>query len=227
MGAIRFLFNLQGAIGLSFVGECAMAGRPVRPELLDFAERFRGAVKAIGTQAEVARIAGISVQQVRRYTSGRNMPPVDVLTKVSAASGLRVEWLLSGEGPMRREGDPVRRRLDTLTEMFESAAARALVENEHPGLVALHDEGKDMLEVSRALQDAGLYEALAEAGYPLDYESLSEVRALELELAAPLREVEKARWPAMAKASVRAFGALLSFTSTRARQNVAEGADGA
>lgn len=84
-----------------------------------------------------------------------------------------------------------------------------------------------MLEVSRALQDAGLYEALAEAGYPLDYESLSEVRALELELAAPLREVEKARWPAVAKASVRAFGALLSFTSTRTRQNVAEGADGA
>lgn len=51
---------------------------------------------------EAAKRADKSVKQLRRYVHGGD-PPFSVLNKLAIASGVSIEWLATGEGPMRRE----------------------------------------------------------------------------------------------------------------------------
>jgi hypothetical protein len=58
-----------------------------------------------GQAAEIARRAGVPYPTLRDGLAGRQMRPA-ALVQIARATGVRVEWLLTGEGPMRPEEAP-------------------------------------------------------------------------------------------------------------------------
>lgn len=48
-------------------------------------------------------MAGISESQLHRYVAEQSQPTVDPLIAIARAGGVSVEWLATGEGPMRPE----------------------------------------------------------------------------------------------------------------------------
>ncbi len=52
------------------------------------------------TQREIAEAAGVGIATVRRAESGAFEPRQDTLRKLAAALGVRVEWLITGDGAM-------------------------------------------------------------------------------------------------------------------------------
>lgn len=119
--------------------------RPVRSELLPGAGRLRRVVREIGTQLEAARIAQVSVQQIRRYVSGRNPPPTSVVTRLANASGYTVAWILTGEGPrMAAQAElALQRRLqlacDRIGTLSEAADSIGLTEKRLRDLLTEED----------------------------------------------------------------------------------------
>ena len=55
------------------------------------------------TQAELAMQIGIHIGQLKKYEQGRTVPGGDALAAI-AATGVNVNWLLTGVGPMRADG---------------------------------------------------------------------------------------------------------------------------
>jgi transcriptional regulator with XRE-family HTH domain len=75
--------------------------RPRRKEPKGIAERIRLVASSVGTQAEAARRAEVSLRQMQKYLSGKSKPSLDALARLSASTGFSLEWLRSGEGPER------------------------------------------------------------------------------------------------------------------------------
>lgn len=60
-----------------------------------------------GRAADVARRSGVSYNSLQKYLDGRQPRPA-VLVALAKATGVRIEWLLTGEGLMREgEAAPV------------------------------------------------------------------------------------------------------------------------
>lgn len=63
--------------------------------------RLGHAIEATGqTQSAVAEEAGLSKGAVSLITRGERLPRVDTATDLARALGVRVGWLVAGEGPM-------------------------------------------------------------------------------------------------------------------------------
>lgn len=58
------------------------------------------------TKREAADTLEISTDQLTRYIKGQASPPLSVLMRLSAAKGVSLDWLATGEGPMRAESAP-------------------------------------------------------------------------------------------------------------------------
>ncbi|OZI62613.1 helix-turn-helix domain-containing protein [Bordetella genomosp. 11] len=70
-----------------------------------FSDRLRHARSLRGyTQAEVARLAGLSQSAVASYESGERKSS-RALFKLAAALGVEAQWLDTGKGPMERPAD--------------------------------------------------------------------------------------------------------------------------
>lgn len=67
----------------------------------DFRARLRDAVRSAGGPEEVALRAGIPRRSLGNYLAGPNEPKMSVLIKLCETLMVRVEWLATGEGPMR------------------------------------------------------------------------------------------------------------------------------
>jgi len=50
---------------------------------------------------EIAEKLGVTKATVSRYLSGKNMPDYNGLIKISEVSGVSIDWLLTGKGPMK------------------------------------------------------------------------------------------------------------------------------
>lgn len=75
------------------------------PESLS--QRIRRAVELAGGGDEVARRAGIPRRTLGNYLAARNEPKASVIAQLSMATGVKIEWLVTGEGPMQPgEGPP-------------------------------------------------------------------------------------------------------------------------
>lgn len=73
--------------------------------LLTFSDRLRDAMNAEGlNQADLARKVGLSRAAINQVVSGttKGMKP-DNLVAVARALNVRIEWLATGEEPMRPE----------------------------------------------------------------------------------------------------------------------------
>lgn len=115
---------------------------------------------AIGdsSQAAFARKSGISESLVRQYLTG-TMPSADRLVRMADATGVRVEWLAAGRGPMR-----------------ESAAKAAFAAQRD--LLLKHSAGMPAEEVAQHKQDSENWEKKVE-------EKAEEIHALMLSCTEP------------------------------------------
>lgn len=68
-----------------------------------FKDRLAEIVKEAGSAERLARAAGVSGRVIGKYSSGETLPGLDNLLKIAAAAKVSVEWLATGEGPMRRD----------------------------------------------------------------------------------------------------------------------------
>jgi DNA-binding phage protein len=67
------------------------------PERVD---RLREAVHSAGGPGSVARRAGMPLSTLSKYLAGREMR-LPAAVAIARATGVRLEWLATGEGPMR------------------------------------------------------------------------------------------------------------------------------
>ena len=74
-------------------------------KLLDFPTRLRVAVAVLGNQTSAAERIGVSQARLSNYIRAVNQPPAEVLEDLAAESGVRLEWLAEGTGPVL-EGTP-------------------------------------------------------------------------------------------------------------------------
>jgi AcrR family transcriptional regulator len=98
----------------------ALAGSTAEPASAERAARLRRAVTDAGGPTAVADRAGVNLGTLNTYLRGRDMR-TEVLVKLAAATGVRLEWLAAGTGPMR-EAAPT----SGVAEPRESAPQRAL-----------------------------------------------------------------------------------------------------
>lgn len=62
--------------------------------------RFSAAIALFRTKREAADTLDVSTDQLTRYEKGTASPPLAVLTRLSSAKGISLDWLATGEGPM-------------------------------------------------------------------------------------------------------------------------------
>lgn len=78
-----------------------------------FRDRLRRVVQLIGTQAEAARIAEVSLSQMKKYLAGQSLPiPYRAGDALAHAAEKRVEWLMNGTSP--EEPGPVKATIDLI-----------------------------------------------------------------------------------------------------------------
>ncbi len=74
-------------------------GRPRRSDtdvdLLSIGQRIRE-LRGKSTQEEFAKELGVSQAQLSKYELGQSAPPLGFLTKLRAARGKTVDWILKG-----------------------------------------------------------------------------------------------------------------------------------
>lgn len=75
-----------------------VAGSDVDPAIAERASRLREAVRTAGGNKVVAERAGMPVSTLNRYVAGRDMK-ASALIALAPATGVRLEWLATGEGP--------------------------------------------------------------------------------------------------------------------------------
>ena len=108
-------------------------------------ERIEQFAKAcFGTAREFGEAIGMSSQQVSNYANNRTRPNADVMERF-ARVGMNLNWLLTGEGPMRAptEDPGAAFRVDDETAMLLATAI------ENPRAAPL-----DHLRLLRQLNDA-------------------------------------------------------------------------
>lgn len=70
----------------------------------DLGTRIKALCRQVGW-TEMAGQTDRSVKQLRRYAHGDD-PPFSVLARLASVAGVSLEWLATGEGPMRRDQAP-------------------------------------------------------------------------------------------------------------------------
>jgi hypothetical protein len=85
-----------------------LPGSEAEPGSPERALRLKGAVRAAGGNTLVAQRSGVPLSSLNSYLRGREMK-AGQLVRLAEATGVRLEWLATGAGPMRdvplRAGD--------------------------------------------------------------------------------------------------------------------------
>jgi len=107
-----------------------------------------------------AEKSGIPYRSMQNYLSGEREPGVDALTAMNTQLGISVDWLLTGEGRMRR-GETTEMATETPRESAVLALLRQLPDDDQQeiqlvvqGKKRLHDVERRLEQVTSAL--AGL-----------------------------------------------------------------------
>lgn len=69
----------------------------IRSGVADRLRKIRGS----RSQKEFAQLIGISQQKVSNFERGILLPSIPTLIRIARESGVYIDWLLTGEGPMR------------------------------------------------------------------------------------------------------------------------------
>jgi transcriptional regulator with XRE-family HTH domain len=99
-------------------------GSGLEPGIAERAARLRQAVTDAGGPTAVAARSRVNLGTLNTYLRGRDMK-VETLVQLAAATGVRLEWLAAGAGPMRA-GDPAPSPAQGLAEGRTAADPAAL-----------------------------------------------------------------------------------------------------
>lgn len=80
--------------------EADLPGSEAEPGSQERASRLKEAVRAAGGNNQVAQRAGVPLSSLNSYLRGRDMK-AGQLVRLAEATGVRLEWLAAGMGPMR------------------------------------------------------------------------------------------------------------------------------
>ena len=129
--------------------------RDVLPEN-SFPERIKTLINISGNKEKLWKVSGISAVMIGKYETGQSEPSRDKLIALSVATGVNVEWLVTGNGAMRRgevEGWPPEGYVSIPRyEIKASAGAGAMVHSEQ--IVDVMSFKSDWLKVSLGLSPA-------------------------------------------------------------------------
>lgn len=64
--------------------------------------RISAVADLYGDRKSAAAAGGISTDQLARYMRGDNQPPFIVMAKMAAQVGVSLEWIATGQGPMKK-----------------------------------------------------------------------------------------------------------------------------
>jgi len=77
-----------------------------------FAERLNAALddadvpkKGMGRQSSLVRMLGVSHRVAKKWLDGSEFPPTSKMVKISSLLNVRSNWLFSGQGLMRSNGE--------------------------------------------------------------------------------------------------------------------------
>ncbi|WP_429885343.1 helix-turn-helix domain-containing protein [Geoalkalibacter halelectricus] len=65
-------------------------------------ERLAQVVDLAESAEQLARDTGLSSRVIGKYKSGESLPGLGALAAISAATGVSIDWIATGEGPMLR-----------------------------------------------------------------------------------------------------------------------------
>lgn len=108
--------------------------------------RISDAATLVGTRKSAHSVMGVSSAALQRYIKGENMPPFDAVARLCVEAGVRMEWLATGDEPMRTAetasdgGSQPLRRDDlkmALQLATEALGDRVLPPDKHAELVTL------------------------------------------------------------------------------------------
>ena len=74
---------------------------PVIGSTSDLGKRIGLIADHLGSRKYAAEVAGISVDQLARYINGESQPSLAPIALMAAGANVSLEWLATGEGPMR------------------------------------------------------------------------------------------------------------------------------
>jgi phage repressor protein C with HTH and peptisase S24 domain len=78
------------------------SGRGLSPEeIAAFARRIGSIIPKGSSINAFAKKAGVNESLLRKYIAGESLPGLEKLIAIARTSGVRVEWLATGEGPTR------------------------------------------------------------------------------------------------------------------------------
>lgn len=121
--------------------------------------RLRSLVERFATQAEAARVAGVSLGQIKAYIAGRSAPSFLPVARLARAAGVDLNEVLPGAGPPARSQpldlDPrlFGRLFDAIGKVYQEMGVR-LPPSELGALVA--EEYKDVAEAGGASEEEQL-----------------------------------------------------------------------
>ncbi len=123
-------------------------------------ERIRSARGGMSQEA-FSRELGISKGSLGFYERNENLPNTDVVLKICSKTGVSLEWLLTGEGPMHVREDAGSEAADVVDETAEGACLRCVRLEDR--LDRLEEERRELSAENRRLwkENAGLRERCA------------------------------------------------------------------
>lgn len=75
--------------------------REVLP-VIEFRKRIKVLVEMAGSAEKLAHKSAVSARIIGKYLAGESLPGLEKLIALAEAGGVTVQWLATGEGPMRR-----------------------------------------------------------------------------------------------------------------------------
>lgn len=166
----------------------------------ELAARVRRVVETIGTQADAARIARVSLRQMKKYLSGNTRISAKAAAPLCTETGFSLDWLLLGEGPER---GPRKAR--------DSKGVRLLAEE----LVNEAVGGADAFTVLGLLVASGLFSVYQAEGFPLDELDVEAAHAIARDTVPAFQKLERDRWAVAAPALLESQRAALRHVRAR------------
>lgn len=74
-------------------------GRPIPTS--GIGQRIGRAAEELGTRTSAYTVMGVSSAALQRYIKEENVPPFDAVARLCVAAGVSLDWLATGEGPMK------------------------------------------------------------------------------------------------------------------------------
>ena len=94
----------------------------------EFPVRLRQAVSVFGSVTALARAIGRSDGAVRKWLRGASEPSVSDVRAIAAATGVSIQWLITGEGESRLVARSIREMAGTYRADASSSVDNALLE---------------------------------------------------------------------------------------------------